>query len=97
MCRIVCYMVGILVVWQLWLIALSQPYSCGPPLERVAPEFTKQSRMPAAACPRESGGQHDVTPAQAGVQSTACPVTLVNATANCSSAAARVVHHRRDG
>src|SRR5262249_42417656 len=53
-------------------------------LERVAPEFTKQSWMPAAAGPRESGGQHDVTPAQAGVQSTACPVTLVNATANGS-------------
>ena len=41
--------------------------------------------MLAAACPRESGGRHDVTPAQAGVQSTTCLVTLVNATANCFS------------
>jgi hypothetical protein len=55
-------------------------------LEWVAPEFTKKSWMPAAACPRESGGRHDVTPAKAGVQSTAGPVTLVNATANCSIA-----------
>src|SRR5262249_20773299 len=55
--------------------------------ERIVPECAKPSLMPAAACPRESEGRHDVTPAQAGVQSTAGPVTWVNATAHCSNCA----------
>src|SRR5262245_43684856 len=43
-----------------------------------------QTELQSKACPRASGGRHDVTPAQAGVQATAGPVDLVYATANCS-------------